>query len=227
MSEPITNVITKEERDKLSPEEVLQHLKDGNERFKTNQLINRNAGAMVKDSNSGQAPKAIILSCVDSRVPVEEIFDQGIGDIFVARVAGNFVNEDILGSMEYACGVAGSKLIVVMGHQHCGALTSAIKGVELGNITAMLSKIKPAIDQVEDFDGTKDASNPKFIEAVTRSNVANTIRVLRRDSEMLRDLEASNDTGKKIKIIGAVYGIHTDEGKNGTVDFFEVEGIAS
>jgi len=141
----VEDVLTKEEQDALSPDKVIQSLKEGNERFMRNDLTARNHSAQVRRSVKAQYPKAIVLSCVDSRVPVEDVFDRGIGDIFVARVAGNFVNEDILGSMEFACKVSGSKLILVMGHEHCGAVKAAVDDVKLGNITPMLSKIRPAV----------------------------------------------------------------------------------
>jgi len=143
----VENVLTKEEQDALTPDMVIQSLKEGNGRFTRNDLTARDHSAQVRDAVKAQYPKAIVLSCVDSRVPVEDVFDRGIGDIFVARVAGNFVNEDILGSMEFACKVAGSKLVMVMGHEHCGAVKAAVDDVKLGNITPMLTKIKPAVGQ--------------------------------------------------------------------------------
>ena len=135
-------VLTKEEQAALTPDMIIQDFKDGNARFMENDLTQRDQSEQVRKSTKGQAPKAIVLSCIDSRVPVEDVFDEGIGDIFVARVAGNFVNEDVLGSMEYACKVAGSKVIMVMGHEHCGAVKAAVDDVKLGNITPMLAKIK-------------------------------------------------------------------------------------
>lgn len=222
----IENVLTKKERDKFTPEEVITELKNGNKRFKEGNLTERDTKAMVKDSFSGQSPKAIILSCVDSRVPVEEVFDQGIGDLFVARVAGNIVNEDMLGSMEYACGVVGSKAIVVMGHQSCGAVKSAIDDVQTGNITALLAKIRPAIDLVpeEEFSGDdRVSSNLQFKHAVCKSNVVNTIQNIRAQSSMLNDLELETDEDKRIKIVGAIYNIkEKDREVKGSVEFFEV-----
>lgn len=147
-----------------------------------------------------------MLSCVDSRVPVEDVFDRGIGDIFVARVAGNFVNEDILGSMEFACKVSGSKLILVMGHEHCGAVKSAIDDVKLGNITPMLAKIKPAVDLVV-YDGERNSKNQAFVHQVSESNVRNTIAKIRIESPILKEME---DKGE-IKIVGALYDM--DNGK--------------
>lgn len=139
-------MITKEDQAALIPASVLQGLKDGNMRYIKNDLTLRDYPAQVKATTGGQFPEAVILSCLDSRVPVEQVFDKGIGDIFVGRVAGNFVNEDMHGSMELGAKVAGSKVIVVMGHEHCGAVKAAIDDVELGNITAMLTKIKPAVE---------------------------------------------------------------------------------
>jgi len=146
------------------------------------------------------------LSCVDSRVPVEDVFDRGIGDIFVARVAGNFVNEDILGSMEYACKVAGSKLILVMGHEHCGAVKAAVDDVKMGNITPMLEKIKPAVDDVE-YEGDRTSKNPEFVHKVCESNVEHTIANIRAQSAILNELETNGD----IKIVGATYDMDTGE----------------
>ncbi|MCA9006529.1 MAG: carbonic anhydrase, partial [Planctomycetaceae bacterium] len=143
---PLVNrVLTQEEQAKLTPDEVLTMLKEGNQRFVAGTLTARDHSKLVREAALGQYPKAVILSCLDSRVPVEDVFDRGIGDIFVARVAGNFENTDILGSMEFACKVAGSKLVFVLGHESCGAVNGAIDGVELGNITAMLANIKPAV----------------------------------------------------------------------------------
>ena len=155
----VDKVLTAAEQQALTPDMVIQSLKDGNKRFMNNNLTARDHSALVRDASQGQYPKAVILSCLDSRVPVEDIFDKGIGDLFVGRVAGNFVNKDLLGSMEYGCKVSGAKLILVLGHQSCGAVKSAIDNVKLGNITAMLSKIKPAIVKSKDFAGEKTSKN--------------------------------------------------------------------
>lgn len=202
----VEDILTKEEQDALSPDMVIQSLKEGNERFMQNDLTARNHSAQVRESVKAQYPKAIVLSCVDSRVPVEDVFDRGIGDIFVARVAGNFVNEDILGSMEFACKVSGSKLILVMGHEHCGAVKAAIDDVKLGNITPMLSKIRPAVEMVA-YEGERNSKNQKFVHMVSESNVRNTIEKIRSDSPILKEME---DKGE-IKIIGALYDM--DNGK--------------
>ncbi len=196
----VQDVLTKEERDALTPDNVINSFKEGNIRFINNDLTARDHSAMVRKTANGQFPKAVVLSCLDSRVPVEDVFDRGIGDIFVGRVAGNFVNEDLLGSMEFGCKVAGAKLILVMGHEHCGAVKAAIEDVKLGNITAMLGNIRPAVEQVE-YDGDRSAANPEFVHKVCESNVANTIAQIRLNSPILKEMEDNGD----IKIVGAVY----------------------
>lgn len=202
----IETVLTKEEQDALTPEMVVESLREGNKRFLTNDLTARDHSAQVRESVKAQFPKAIVLSCVDSRVPVEDVFDRGIGDIFVARVAGNFVNEDILGSMEFACKVSGSKLILVMGHEHCGAVKAAVDDVKLGNITPMLAKIKPAVEMVE-YEGDRTSKNQEFVHMVSESNVRNTIEQIRSESPILREMESNGE----IKIVGALYDM--DNGK--------------
>jgi carbonic anhydrase len=196
----VEEVLTKEQQDALTPDNVIEALKAGNERFMNNDLTARDHSQQVRNSTLAQYPKAIVLSCVDSRVPVEDVFDRGIGDLFVARVAGNFVNEDILGSMEFACKVSGSKLILVMGHEHCGAVKAAIDDVKLGNITPMLTKIRPAVDAVE-YDGERTSSNQAFVHEVSESNVRNTMAQIRLRSPILKEME---DKGE-IKIVGALY----------------------
>lgn len=205
----VQEVLTKEEQAALSPDMVIQSFKEGNGRFMRNDLTARDHSAQVRKSTNAQFPKAIVLSCVDSRVPVEDVFDRGIGDIFVARVAGNFVNEDILGSMEFACKVSGSKLILVMGHEHCGAIKAAVDDVKLGNITPMLSKIKPAIAMIE-YDGDRTSKNEEFVHMACESNVAYTMNQIRANSPILKEMEEAGE----IKIVGAVYDM--DSGK---VDF--------
>ena len=206
-------VLTAEEQAQLTPDKVIEILKKGNEEFINNQLTVRNNTERVKDAANGQFPEAVILSCLDSRVPVEDVFHRAIGDIFVARVAGNIVNPDILGSMEFACKVSGAKLVVVLGHEHCGAIKSAISNVELGNITELLSKIKPAVvHSKEHFDGETSASNPEFVELVCHTNVELMLDEIRKNSPILKEME---DNGE-IKIVGAMYDLHT-----GKVNFFE------
>ncbi len=202
-------VLKAEEQKALTPDTVIQLLKAGNLRFQANDITSRDHSAMVRDATAGQYPKAIVLSCVDSRIPVEDVFDRGIGDIFVARVAGNFVNEDILGSMEFACKVSGSKLVLVLGHEACGAIKAAIDDVKLGNITAMVSKITPAVFQSKEFSGEKSSKNEAFVEMVAIKNVVNTIEVIKAKSPILKEMA---DKGE-IKIIGAYYDLHTGEVK--------------
>lgn len=202
----VEDVLTKEEQEALTPDMVIQSFKEGNERFMRNDLTERNHSEQVRKTTHAQFPKAIILSCVDSRVPVEDVFDRGIGDIFVARVAGNFVNVDMLGSMEFACKVSGSKLILVMGHEHCGAVKAAVDDVKLGNITPMLSKIRPVVDKVE-YEGERTSKNDEFVSMVCENNVINTINSIREGSPILKEME---DKGE-IKIVGAVYDM--DNGK--------------
>ena len=152
----VSDVVTSEKQASMTPDQILQGMKEGNERFVNNNLTQRDYKAQVQATSGGQHPEAVIISCIDSRVPVEQVFDKGIGDVFVARVAGNFVNEDILGSTEFGTAVAGSKVVIVMGHAACGAVKAAIDDVEMGNITAMLSKIKPAVEMTEEYEGDKN-----------------------------------------------------------------------
>lgn len=207
----VDEVITKENQQALTPDMVIRAFSEGNERFRNNDLIARNLSAQVQKTSKGQFPQAIVLSCVDSRVPVETIFDQSIGDIFVARVAGNFVNEDILGSMEFACKVSGSKLILVLGHESCGAVKAAIDDVKLGNITPMLSKIKPAFAAI-DYSGERNSNNTEFVAMACESNIRNTINEIRTNSPILKEMEDNME----IKIIGGVYDLDT-----GNVNFID------
>ena len=209
----LTNkVLTKEEQNQLTPQKVLDILKEGNEEFINDNLTVRNNSERVREAALGQYPKAVVLSCLDSRVPVEDVFHRGIGDIFVARVAGNVVNDDILASLEYACKVSGSKLVVVLGHEYCGAVKSAIDDVKLGNITTLLSKVKPAIAKAkENFDGETTSKNPKFVEAVCDHNVHLAIDEIREKSPILKEMEKKGE----IMIIGGVYDMET-----GKVSFF-------
>ena len=207
-----SHVTTAEEQARLTPDEVLQQFKDGNRRFRSGQVTRRDHPAQVRKSAVGQYPKAVVLSCLDSRVPVEDVFDQGIGDVFVARVAGNLVNEDILGSMEFACKVAGAKMILVMGHQHCGAIKGAIDDVQLGNLTTLLAKIKPAVTLSANFPGEQVSSNPLYMRHVARNNVRHALSEIRTRSPILKEMEDR----KEIKIVGAFYRL-TD----GTLEFIE------
>lgn len=204
---PVEKVLTAEEQAALTPDRVIQSLKEGNRRFVTNEITARNHSAMVRNASAGQYPKAVILSCLDSRVPIEDVFDRGIGDLFVGRVAGNFVNEDLLGSMEFGCKVSGAKLILVLGHESCGAIKAAIDDVQLGNITAMLTKIKPAVVRSQDFTGEKTSKNDAFVEYVAKNNVLNTMETIKARSPILKEM---SDQGK-IKIVGAYYDLKTGE----------------
>ncbi|WP_236263927.1 carbonic anhydrase family protein [Dysgonomonas sp. Marseille-P4677] len=207
----INTVLSADEQARLTPDAVLEILQKGNKEFTEDNLTVRNNLQRVREAALSQYPKAAIVSCLDSRVPVEDVFHRGIGDIFVARVAGNIINEDILGSLEFACKVSGAKLIVVLGHEHCGAVKSAIDDVKLGNITAMLSKIRPAVAAAaKNYDGDKTSDNPKFVEAVCSQNVDHAINEIRSKSSILKEME---DKGE-IKIVGGVYHMET-----GKVDF--------
>lgn len=198
--------ITKEVQSGFTADSVLQDLLDGNKRYVDNNLTSSNVTDLVQQTTGGQFPKAVILSCIDSRVPVEMVFDQTIGDVFVARVAGNFENVDILGSMEYSCAVAGSKLVFVMGHESCGAVKAACDGVELGNITAMLDNIVPAAKAAsEEVDGEANSSNKAFVDKTIENNVKMTIERIREKSKILQEME---DNGE-IKIVGGVYSLTT------------------
>ncbi|SHE38742.1 carbonic anhydrase family protein [Dysgonomonas macrotermitis] len=201
-----SSVLTAEEQAKLTPQQVLDSLIQGNKDFSEDNLTVRNNSQRVRDAALGQYPKAVVLSCLDSRVPVEDVFHRGIGDVFVARVAGNIVNEDILGSLEYACKVSGSKLIVVLGHDYCGAVKSAIDDVKLGNITPLLAKIRPAVASAgKSFEGEKTSKNPAFVEAVCDENVILAIAEIRKKSPILKEMEEKGE----IKIVGGVYDMET------------------
>ena len=192
----------------ITPEMAIQLLKDGNNRFLQNASIERDYHYQVKATSKGQFPFAIVLSCVDSRIPTEIIFDKGIGDFFNARIAGNFVNEDILGSMEFACKLSGAKLIVVMGHTACGAVRGACDNAELGNLTGLLNKLKPAIAKVETDPGTdRSSQNSKFVDEVALKNVEITIENIKTKSDVLNEMLQNNE----INIVGAMYNIETGE----------------
>jgi carbonic anhydrase len=206
-----STVFTQAQQTKLTPDAVIASLKRGNSEFINDRLTVRNNARRIREAALGQYPKAVILSCLDSRVPVEDVFHKGIGDLFVARVAGNIVNEDILGSLEYACKVSGSKLVVVLGHEYCGAIKSAIDDVKFGNITPLLAKIRPAVLSTKtSFKGDTTAKNPVFVEAVCKENVIQAIQNIRKQSPALSDMEQKGE----IKIVGAVYHM-----KSGEVEF--------
>lgn len=190
----------------MTPEMATQMLTNGNARFVQGNSLNRDLHAQVKETASGQYPFAAIVSCIDSRIPTEVVFDQGIGDIFNARVAGNFVNEDILGSLEFACKLAGSKVIVVMGHTSCGAVKGACDHAELGNLTQMLKKISPAVDAIQTApEVDRSSKNLDFVNQVSLKNVEFTIENIKSQSPVLNEMLQKNE----IAIIGAMYDVKT------------------
>jgi carbonic anhydrase len=210
---PIDETITTlEEQKAISPDTIIQRLKDGNKRFTENTITARDHSKLVVAAAAGQYPKSVVLSCLDSRIPVEDVFDKGIGDMFVARNAGNIVNEDLLGSMEFACKISGAKLILVMGHSSCGAIKSAIDDVKIGNITAMLAKIKPAVALSGSFEGEKNSRNEPYTDVVSKNNILHSIETIRLQSPILKEML---DKGE-IKMVGAYYDI-----KSGVVSFLE------
>jgi len=198
----------------MTPEKSLQFLKEGNIRFQNNLKTNRNLLEQVNDTSEGQFPFATILSCIDSRVSAELVFDQGLGDIFSVRIAGNFVNEDILGSMEFACKLAGTKLIVVLGHTSCGAIKGACDDAKMGNLTKLIEKIKPAVNAVKSPEeaSLRNSSNLEFVDNVSEKNVNLTIDRIIKESDVLAEMQNNGD----ILIIGAMYNINT-----GAVSFYE------
>lgn len=202
--------LSKEARDAMTPDAVIAHFKQGNLRFRENRPLQHDYLAQKRSSIAGQYPAAVILSCIDSRAPAEIVLDAGLGETFNARVAGNISNRDMLGSMEFACAVAGAKVVLVMGHTGCGAMRGAIDNAQLGNLTGLLAEIKPAIDQTV-YRGERSGSNSDFVDAVARRNVELTIENIRRNSPVLKQLEEE----KKIKIVGSMY--HLTGGK---VEFF-------
>lgn len=195
---------TAETQAAITPDQALRLLLDGNDRYVSSGMLERELAAQVEQTAAGQFPFAIVLGCVDSRVPTEIIFDQGVGDIFSARVAGNFVNTDILGSMEFATAVAGAKLIMVLGHTECGAVKGACDHVELGNLTHTLSNIAPAVYAVE-IDGPRDSSNKEFVEAVSHMNVKMSVDNILERSTVIRDLVEEGD----VMVVGAMYDVTT------------------
>jgi carbonic anhydrase len=201
------NVLSQTERDGMTPNSVLQLLLDGNQRFVAGTHTHRDHSKQIREAAFGQYPKAIILSCVDSRVPVEDVFDRGIGDIFVARVAGNFENTDILGSMEFACKASGSKVVIVLGHENCGAVKGAVDDVRLGNITPMLKNIRPAVTHFKSYVGKKTSKNAEFVHMVCEQNIRQTIQDIRKGSPVLAEMERDGE----IKVVGAVYNMSTGE----------------
>ena len=202
---------TKETQAKLTPNKAKEILLDGNKRFVNNQKLNRNLLQQVNETSGGQYPFAIVLSCIDSRTSTELIFDQGLGDIFSARIAGNIVNEDILGSMEFACKVAGSKLIVVLGHTRCGAVKGACDQVQLGNLSALINKIKPSVDAIQ-YEGERSSKNEEFVELVAEDNVSRMIKEIPQQSPLLKEMIDNGEIG----IVGGMYNVET-----GVVEFYD------
>jgi carbonic anhydrase len=198
------DALTKEQRDRMTPDEIIRLMRQGNERFRTGQRQERNFLREQQASAKGQYPAAVVLSCIDSRAPAEVVMDLGIGDIFNSRVAGNIANEDILGSMEFACQVAGAKVVLVMGHTTCGAIKGAIDRVQLGNLTNLLAKIRPAVEATP-YDGERSSKNNAFVNAVARKNVELTMTNIRQQSSVLQSLESKGT----IKIVGAMYDLDT------------------
>jgi carbonic anhydrase len=201
--------LTKETRDRMSPSQVLDSLKAGNERFRTGNMVSRDYRDQQRTTVAGQYPAAVVLGCIDSRAPAEIVFDAGIGDTFNARIAGNVVNDDLLGSLEFACAVAGARVLLLFGHTACGAIKGAIDDVEMGNLTGLLARVKPAITATT-FSGDKSSRNAAYVDAVARTNVLLGLDNVRRRSPILADLEKKN----AIQIVGAMYDLAT-----GTVEF--------
>ena len=199
-------VQTAETQAEITPQRALELLQDGNERFVNGEMMNRDYMQQVEATSGGQHPFAVVLGCIDSRVPPEHVFDQGVGDIFTARVAGNFVNTDILGSMEFATAVAGSKLVVVLGHTECGAVKGACDHVEMGNLTHMLSNIGPALYATE-TDGERSSSNKEFVHAVTEQNIHNNVRNVLERSSIIRQQVEDGD----VMVVGAMHNVSTGE----------------
>jgi carbonic anhydrase len=204
--------LTKEMQSAITPAVALEILKDGNKRFISNLKINRNLLQQANETSDGQHPFAVILSCIDSRTSAELIFDQGLGDVFSVRIAGNIVNEDILGSMEFGCKVAGAKIIVVLGHTKCGAVKGACDNVTLGNLTSLISKIKPAVDQESVTTENRNSSNGIFVENVAELNVSLSEKNILLKSPIIAEMVKNGDIG----IVGGIHDITTGE-----VKFFE------
>jgi carbonic anhydrase len=202
--------MTKDMRDQLTPDQIIETMKRGNERFRAGKMSAHDYLAQKRATIAGQYPAAVILSCIDSRAPAEIILDARIGDTFNARVAGNIANDDLLGSLEFACAVAGAKVVLVMGHTACGAIKGAIDGAQLGNLTGLLNKIKPAVNATH-YEGERTSKNAEFVDEVAKTNVRLTLGAIRQRSDVLAGLEKDG----KIKILGSMYRL-----AGGSVDFF-------
>ena len=203
--------LNKEMQAAITPSMAIEILKEGNKRFMNNLKANRNLLEQANETSDGQHPFAVILSCIDSRTSAELIFDQGLGDVFSVRIAGNIINEDILGSMEFACKVAGSKIIVVLGHSKCGAVKGACDHVEMGNLTALLSKIQPAVYDEKTETDNRNSSNAEFVEKVASINVKRTVNAIMERSPILKEMIQNGEIG----IIGGMHNI-----ANGEVTFY-------
>jgi len=199
--------LTKEMQAAITPTKALELLKDGNKRFVSNLKVNRNLLQQANETSDGQHPFAVILSCIDSRTSAELIFDQGLGDVFSVRIAGNVINEDILGSMEFGCKVAGSKIIVVLGHTKCGAVKGACDHVEMGNLTALLTKIRPAVDDETETKDNRNSGNAEFVENVATINVKRTVKSIMERSPILKEMIENGEIG----IVGGTHDIATGE----------------
>ncbi len=204
--------LTKEMQSAITPKMALELLVDGNKRFVNNLKVNRNLLQQANETSDGQHPFAVILSCIDSRTSAELIFDQGLGDVFSVRIAGNILNEDILGSMEFGCKVAGAKIIVVLGHTKCGAVKGACDHVEMGNLTSLLTKIRPAVDDELETKENRTSSNPQFVENVSTINVKRTVKSIMERSPILKEMIEAGQVG----IVGGTHDIST-----GIVNFYE------
>ncbi|AJG19195.1 carbonic anhydrase family protein [Cupriavidus basilensis] len=201
--------LSKPERDKLTPDQIIESFKQGNRRFRLGKMRSHDYLAQKRVTAGGQYPAAVILSCIDSRAPAEIILDTGIGDTFNARIAGNIANEDLIGSLEFACAAAGAKVILVMGHTGCGAIKGAIDHVELGSLTGLLARIRPAVDETQ-YAGDRSSKNDEFVDAVAKTNVQRTIDAIRNGSSVLASMEKDG----KLKIVGAMYHLN-----GGAVEF--------
>ena len=201
----VSTTLTQAEQQSLAPQDVVKLLKEGNQRFASGEATGRDSLAQVKATAAGQYPMAVVLSCLDSRIPVELVFDRGIGDLFVARVAGNFENTDILGSMEFATKLAGAKLIVVLGHTNCGAVKGACDGAQMGNLTSTLANIAPAVEASSSVEGERNSKNKTFVAAVTHANVRQTMADILAKSAVMKELV---DAGQ-LAVVGGIYNLET------------------
>ena len=210
--------LTKEMRDSITPLAAIELLKKGNERFVNNLKINRNLLQQVNETSDGQHPFAVILSCIDSRTSAELIFDQGLGDVFSVRIAGNIQNPDILGSIEFGCKVAGAKIVVVLGHTKCGAVKGACDQVKMGNLTTLLEKLQPAVDGEKSTTSERNASNSEFVEKVASLNVKITQKQILKNSPILKEMIEKGE----IALVGGMYDVET-----GIVDFYDDEIVTA